>query len=77
MRSKLPPHFHSALETSAPMKEVALHGTVLELVEFFFLQFEMIFPPLNISLFLFKHVRDLALPGKLSSKFKQATSDFT
>lgn len=65
MRSKLPPHFHSALEISAPVKEVALYGTVSELVEFFLLQFEMVFPPLNISLLLFKHVRDLALPGKL------------
>jgi RNA polymerase I-specific transcription initiation factor RRN7 len=66
MRSKLPPHFHSALEIRAPLKEAALHSTVIGLLELFLIQFEMAFPPLNISLLLFKHVRDLGLPGMRS-----------
>ena len=67
MRSKLPGHFYSALEIRAPLKEPSLYKIVLELVEFYNLQFEMIFPPLNYPLLLFKHIRDLGLPGKFSN----------
>ena len=69
MRSKLPGHFYSALEIRAPLKEASLYKTVLELVEFYHLQFEMVFPPLNYPLLLFKHIRDLGLPGKFSNMF--------
>jgi len=64
MKSKLPGHYYSALEIRAPLKEVYLHRTALELVEFYNLQFELVFPPLNYPLLLFKHMRDLGLPGK-------------
>jgi len=64
MRAKLPPHFHAALELKTPLKGEVIYGKVKGLVEFFFSQFEMIFPPLNVSLLLYKHVRDLGLPGK-------------
>lgn len=64
----MPPHYHAALQVRAPLKEATLYGTVLELVDFYHAQFEMIFPPLNSSLLLFKHVRDLGLPSK-SSQF--------
>ncbi len=63
MRSKLPAHFYSALEIRAPLEGVALYVTALELVEFYNLYFEMVFPPLNSPLLIFKHIRDLGLPG--------------
>lgn len=64
MRSKLPGYFYSALEIRAPLNGAKLGGTVLELVEFYNLHFEMVFPRLNYPLLLFKHVRDLGLPRK-------------
>jgi hypothetical protein len=66
MRSKLPGHFYSALEIKAPLRGKALYATVFEQVEFYNLQFEMVFPPLNYPLLLFKHMRDLGVPGKWS-----------
>jgi hypothetical protein len=69
MRSKLPAHFYSALEIRAPLKGAALHGTTLELVRFYNLQFEMVFPPLNSPLLIYKHVRDLGLPGMFFPAF--------
>jgi RNA polymerase I-specific transcription initiation factor RRN7 len=64
MRSKLPGYFYSALEIRTPLRGGALQDAVLELVEFYNLHFEMVFPPLNYPLLIFKHVRDLGLPGK-------------
>jgi RNA polymerase I-specific transcription initiation factor RRN7 len=64
MRLKLPGHFHSALEIRAPLGGAALHRTVLEQVEFYNLHFEMVFPQLNYPLLLFKHMRDLGVPGQ-------------
>ncbi len=63
MRSKLPAHFHSALEIRAPLKGAALYRSTLNLVGFYGLQFEMVFPPLNIPLLLFKYMKKLCLPG--------------
>jgi len=63
MRSKLPGHFYSALEIKAALKGAALYKATLELVEFYNLHFEMVFPPLNYPLLLFKHMRDLGVPG--------------
>jgi RNA polymerase I-specific transcription initiation factor RRN7 len=64
MRSKLPGHFYSALEIRAPLKGGTLCGAALDLVEFYNLHFEMVFPPLNYPLLIFKHIRDLGLPGR-------------
>ena len=75
MRAKLPQSYHSALEIRAPLKQANLHKTVLELMEFFHLQFEMVFPPLNYPLLLFKHVRDLGLPGKHKIQCSALTSN--
>jgi RNA polymerase I-specific transcription initiation factor RRN7 len=61
----MPAHFHSALEIRAPLKGVSIYSAVMELVEFYHLHFEMIFPPLNSPLLLFKHMKELALPSKL------------
>ena len=63
MRSKLPAHFHSALEIRAPLKGSAIYSAVLNLVGFYHLHFEMIFPALNAPLLLIMHMRDLGLPS--------------
>lgn len=67
MRAKLPGHFHYALEMKSVLKGSNLYSTVLELIEFYNAQFEMLCPPLNAPLLLFKHVKDLGLPGKRST----------
>ncbi len=63
MRAKLPQYYHSALEIKAPLKQSRFHETVLELVEFFHLHFEIVFPSLNFPLLVFDYMRDLSLPG--------------
>lgn len=63
MKLHLPSHFHAALEIRSVLKGSDLHGAVLEHIEFYNLHFEMVFPALNSPLLIFKHVRDLALPG--------------
>jgi len=75
MRSRLPGHFYSALEIRAPLKGAALYGTVLELVEFYNLHFGMVSPPLNSPLLIFKHIRDLGLPGMSLSTGSAAIPD--
>ena len=64
MRSRLPPSLASALEIHAELKGAMLHRRVLELVEYFYTEFEMTFPPLNYPLLIYKHMKDLGLPGK-------------
>lgn len=64
MRTKLPAHFHSALEIHAPLMGSAIYFAVMELVEFYNLHFEMVFPALNLPLLLFKHMGNLRLPSK-------------
>lgn len=68
MRTRLPPYYYAALEIRAQLRGSSLYRTVLQLVEFYNTQFEMVFPPLNAPLLIFKHVRDLGLPGKYSSR---------
>ena len=62
MRSRLPSHFLMALEIRA-LKRGAVQHAVLRLVEFYKVHYELIFPSLNAPLLIFKHVRDLGLPG--------------
>ncbi len=76
MRSKLPSAFHSALEIRAPLKGVALHGAVLELVEWYHVQYEMLFPSLNTPLLLYKHMTNLGLPGTFSKSEYTNLSDY-
>jgi RNA polymerase I-specific transcription initiation factor RRN7 len=64
MRAKLPAHFHSALEIRAPPKGSSIYSAIQDLVEFYHLHFEMIFPGLNTPLLLIKHIRVLGLPSK-------------
>ncbi|PSS25675.1 hypothetical protein M430DRAFT_48107 [Amorphotheca resinae ATCC 22711] len=65
MLARLPAHYHAALQIRAPLKGTTLHSTVLDLVQFYHAQFEMVFPPLNSPLLIFKHVRDLGLPVEI------------
>jgi len=64
MRAKLPAYYAQALEIHAPLNGDTFHKTILNQIDFFHTKFEMVFPPLNVPLLLFKHVRDLGLPGK-------------
>lgn len=64
MRIKLPGQFHTALEMKSVLKGSRLYNAVLGLVEFYAFHFEMVCPPLNAPLILFKHIKDLGLPGK-------------
>jgi hypothetical protein len=63
MRRHLPAHFYSALEIHSPLKGPAIHAAVIELVEFYHVQLEMVFPALNYPLLIYKHMRDMALPS--------------
>ncbi|PBP26167.1 RNA polymerase I specific transcription initiation factor Rrn7 [Diplocarpon rosae] len=65
MRSKLPAHYHSALEIRAPLNGVALYGIVLKLVEFYSVEFDMDFPTLNTPLLTYRYMRDLSLPVEI------------
>jgi len=62
MRVHLPSHFYSALETRTLLQGADIHQAVSRLIEFYNSHFEMIFPPLNAPLVMFKHIRDLGLP---------------
>lgn len=64
MRKRLPGPFHSALQIKSQSSLKNLHGAVLDMVESYNFHFEMVFPPLNSPLLIYKHVRDLALPSK-------------
>ncbi|RDW91071.1 putative ubiquitin-60s ribosomal protein l40 fusion protein [Coleophoma crateriformis] len=81
MRLRLPSQFHAALEARAILKGSDLHGAVLEMVEFYNTYLEMVFPPLNIPLLLYKHIRDLALPLEIYLAVKSLANilevDFT
>lgn len=69
MRIKLPGYFHAALEMKSVLRGSRLYKVVFELIGFYGLQYEMVCPPLNAPLVLFKHVRDLGLPGKDSTMY--------
>ncbi|KAM0134144.1 hypothetical protein ACHAO1_005832 [Botrytis cinerea] len=61
MRSRLPGHYFRALEIHGILNGHRLHQTVLDMVSFFNFNFEMVFPPINHKLLLYKSVRDLGL----------------
>jgi RNA polymerase I-specific transcription initiation factor RRN7 len=69
MRVRLPAAYHSALETKAVLKKGDLHKSVMELVISYKQRFDITFPPLNEPLILFRHVRDLCLPGLFQHSF--------
>ncbi|KAK0128977.1 hypothetical protein ONS95_000920 [Cadophora gregata] len=65
MRSKLPAHFHAALEIRAPLDGMKLHNSIAQLAEFFNIEYEMQFPKLNVPLLLFRYMKELCLPVEL------------
>jgi RNA polymerase I-specific transcription initiation factor RRN7 len=65
MRSHLPAHFYAALETRSSLKRGELHTAVLELVINLKQNLDLVFPPINAPLIMFKHVKNLCLPCKL------------
>jgi len=67
MRSRLPGHYFRALEIHGILNGHRLHQTVLDMVSFFNFNFEMVFPPINHKLLLYKSVRDLGLTGVFST----------
>lgn len=64
MRLRLPQHLTTSFEIRAPLKGDSLNRSVLQLVRFFAKEFELVVPPINAPVLLYKHVRDLALPGR-------------
>ncbi|KAF7901561.1 hypothetical protein EAE99_012217 [Botrytis elliptica] len=62
MRARLPGHYFRALEIHGILNGHRLHQTVLDMVSFFNFNFEMVFPPINHKLLLYKSIRDLGLP---------------
>ncbi|PVH85974.1 hypothetical protein DL98DRAFT_650478 [Cadophora sp. DSE1049] len=65
MRSKLPAHFHAALEIRAPLDGAKLHSSIAQLAEFYNLEFDMEFPKLNVPLLVFRYMKELYLPIEL------------
>jgi len=64
MRIRLPQHLATAFEVRTPLKGDSLNKSVVQLVGFFGKEFELVFPPLNTPVLLYKHLRDLSLPGE-------------
>jgi RNA polymerase I-specific transcription initiation factor RRN7 len=64
MRLHLPGPLQHALELRSQLKGSSIYNSVLEMVEFYNLQFEMVFPALNSPLLIYKHMKDLGLPSK-------------
>lgn len=64
MRSHLPPKYYSALETRSPLKSGRLQKCIQELIVSFKTNFDVIFPPLNTPLVMFKYVKKLCLPRR-------------
>ncbi|KAH8597253.1 hypothetical protein B0O99DRAFT_618376 [Bisporella sp. PMI_857] len=62
MRRRLPAHYHAALEIHTPLRGSAIYGSVLELIEFYNIHVNLIFPPLNAPLLIEKHIQNLCLP---------------
>ncbi|KAG4035466.1 hypothetical protein MFRU_001g02350 [Monilinia fructicola] len=62
MRTRLPGHYFRALEIHGVLNGHRLHQTVLDMTSFYRFNFEMVFPPVNHKLLLYKHIRDLGLP---------------
>lgn len=75
MRIKLPQQYHTALGVRAPFNGNTFHRTILSQIDYFHIEFDMVFPPLNVPLLLFKHVRDLGLPGNVPSQFEYSASN--
>ncbi|CZS92264.1 related to polymerase I core factor (CF) subunit [Rhynchosporium agropyri] len=61
MRSKLPAHFHAALEIRAPLQGAKLHRGIASLAAFYNKEYNMEFK-VNIPLLTYRFMKDLCLP---------------
>lgn len=64
MRLHLPARFLTALETKSTLKRGRIQKVVMEMAIRFRTNFELVLPPLNAPLVMFKHVKELCLPRK-------------
>jgi RNA polymerase I-specific transcription initiation factor RRN7 len=64
MKSKLPAGYHTALDTTLPLRPGDLQKSVIKLATMFNQDFGMELPPLNVPLLIFKYVKELGLPRK-------------
>ncbi|KFY01653.1 hypothetical protein O988_02618 [Pseudogymnoascus sp. VKM F-3808] len=62
MRSHLPPKYYSALETRSSLRRGRLQQCIGELMLNFTTNFNILFPPLNTPLLIFRFVKELCLP---------------
>lgn len=69
MKSHLPPKYYSALETRSSLRRGRLQQCIGELILNFTTNFNILFPPLNTPLTIFRFVKDLCLPCKLLRSF--------
>ncbi|KAH7383738.1 RNA polymerase I-specific transcription initiation factor-like protein rrn7 [Cadophora sp. MPI-SDFR-AT-0126] len=74
MRSKLPAHFHAALEIRAPLDGAKLHSSIAQLAEFYNLEFDMELPRLNVTLLVFRYMKELCLPVELYPAIRRLES---
>lgn len=69
MTSRLPGSYNRALKVKhASFQGGELHQAVVELILEYHLNYDMVFPPLNMPLLLLHYLRELALPGTYSSQ---------
>lgn len=62
MRAHLPPKYYSALETRSSLRRGRLQQCIGELMINFTTNFNIVFPPLNTPLIIFRLVKELCLP---------------
>lgn len=71
MKQRLPAQYLRALDTTSPLEPDNLRKTIHNLSLFYTYHFELVFPPLNFSLLLYKQIRNLSLPITLHPKALQ------
>ena len=62
MKGRLPAEYLLALDTTSPLKAGYLRKTIHNTCLLYHHHFQLDFPPLNMPLLLYKHIRGLALP---------------
>ncbi|KFY52744.1 hypothetical protein V496_08235 [Pseudogymnoascus sp. VKM F-4515 (FW-2607)] len=62
MKSHLPPKYYSALETRSSLRRGRLQQCIGEMIQNFTTNFNILFPPLNTPLIIFRFVKELCLP---------------
>ncbi|KFY28860.1 hypothetical protein V493_02711 [Pseudogymnoascus sp. VKM F-4281 (FW-2241)] len=71
MKSHLPPKYYSALETRSSLRRGRLQQCIGELMVNFTTNFNILFPPLNAPLIIFRFVKELCLPLEIYGACRQ------